>query len=272
MNLSEHISRLKSKFIQNYRGQKFYNFVMSIYDSKTLLSWSFSKEGAQSRKKIHSYKDMYKGERCFILGNGPSLKKTDLKKLKNEYTFGLNRIYLLFDKLNFQTSFLVSTNNLVLEQFGDEIDKLDIDKFISWKCRDFVRSVKNTTFVRTLAKQKFSKNLSNGLWEGATVTFVAMQIAFHMGFEEVILIGVDHSFKRKGRAHKQVSQSNQDVDHFDPNYFPKGSRWHLPDLSTSEYAYSLAKSAFEEENRKILDATINGQLTIFPKVNYDELF
>ena len=35
--------------------------------------------------------DFHKGERCFIIGNGPSLRETELTKLKGEFTFGLNR-------------------------------------------------------------------------------------------------------------------------------------------------------------------------------------
>ena len=38
------------------------------------------------------YKDKHKGERCFILGNGPSLKTDDLKKLEDEFVFSVNQI------------------------------------------------------------------------------------------------------------------------------------------------------------------------------------
>ena len=41
---------------------------------------------------------------------------TDLSLLRNEFTFGLNRIYLMFSALGFQTSCLVSVNDLVVEQ------------------------------------------------------------------------------------------------------------------------------------------------------------
>ena len=62
-------------------------------------------------------------DRCFILGNGPSLKKTNLALLENEYTFGLNRIYLLFDQLGFSTTYYVAVNHLVIEQCANEIIK-----------------------------------------------------------------------------------------------------------------------------------------------------
>ena len=56
----------------------------------------YSPERRDTIEKLGALKDKHKGERCFIIGNGPSLKQTDLTKLKNEYTFGLNRIYLAF--------------------------------------------------------------------------------------------------------------------------------------------------------------------------------
>ena len=56
----------------------------------------------ESMARLAALKDIHKGERAFIIGNGPSLKQTDLGKLKGEFTFGLNRIYLMFPELGFQ--------------------------------------------------------------------------------------------------------------------------------------------------------------------------
>ena len=42
------------------------------------------------------YKDIHKGERCFIVGKGPSLKMEDLEKIKGEYSFSVNSIVLSF--------------------------------------------------------------------------------------------------------------------------------------------------------------------------------
>ena len=49
----------------------------------------------ESMARLAEFKDIHKGKRAIIIGNGPSLKQTDLTKLKEEFTFGLNRIYLL---------------------------------------------------------------------------------------------------------------------------------------------------------------------------------
>ena len=63
-----------------------------------------------------------------------------------------------------------------------------------------------------------------------------------------------------------------DRDHFDTRYFGKGFRWQLPDLDTSEVAYRMAHKAYANDNRRILDATVGGKLTVFPKLDYDSLF
>lgn len=39
---------------------------------------------------LSELKDKYQGERCFVIGNGPSLRDTDVAKLKDEFTFGMN--------------------------------------------------------------------------------------------------------------------------------------------------------------------------------------
>ena len=93
-----------------------------------------------------------------------------------------------------------------------------------------------------------------------------------MGFEQAILIGVDHSFTSKGKANTTITSDGDDPNHFDPRYFGKGFRWQLPDLDMSEIAYQMAKANYEQDGRQILDATIGGQLTIFDKVDYDSLF
>ncbi len=37
------------------------------------------------------YRNIHDGERCFIIGNGPSLKNVNLSKLCNEYTITVNQ-------------------------------------------------------------------------------------------------------------------------------------------------------------------------------------
>jgi hypothetical protein len=228
----------------------------------------------QSRKGLEAFHNVHQGKRCFILGNGPSLKQTDLSKLRNEYTFGMNRIYLAFDELGFQTSYYVSVNDLVIEQCAKEILNLNLPRFVSWRAgKKWLSNQEDLFFLyTTYTEPKFAKDIRNRLWESATVTYVALQLAYYMGFEEAILIGVDHNFETKGKANTTVVSQGDDPNHFHPEYFGKGFRWQLPDLEMSEIGYRMAKKAFENDGRKVLDATVGGKLTIFNKVEYDQLF
>jgi hypothetical protein len=36
----------------------------------------------RSAERLTSFRDRHRGERCFILGNGPSLRETDLRHLR----------------------------------------------------------------------------------------------------------------------------------------------------------------------------------------------
>ena len=230
----------------------------------------------QSMDSLAALKDKYKGERCFIIGNGPSLRDTDVSKLKDEYTFGMNRIYLAFEEWGFQTTFLASVNDLVIEQCVDDFLALDMPRFFSWRSHKFFpkstsENLPNFLYT-TYAGAKFAHDIRYRVWEGATVTNVCLQLAYHMGFEQAILIGVDHSFKSKGEANTTITSDGDDPNHFDPRYFGKGFRWQLPDLDTSEIAYHMAKANYEQDGRQILDATIGGKLTVFKKTDYDKLF
>jgi len=231
----------------------------------------------ESIRRLATLKDIHKGRRAFIIGNGPSLRQTDLFKLKSEFTFGMNRIYLLFPELGFHTTYFVSINDLVIEQFRDDILAQPMPKFLAWRShRHFAPQLPITqlpTFLYTsYTSPRFSSDVRGRVWEGATVTNVALQIAFHMGFEKVILIGVDHNFTSKGDANKTVVSEGDDPNHFAPNYFGKGAKWQLPDLDTSEIGYILAREAYQKAGREIIDATVGGKLMIFSKVDYDSLF
>lgn len=237
-----------------------------------LVDWYLRVEAEQSCQRMLAFKDKHLGERCFIIGNGPSLRKTDLSLLKNEVTFGLNRIYLLFDEMGFATSYYVAVNKLVLQQCSHEIAKCPCPKFIAWHSRNLIKVTPFVMFFRSRNSPGFYTDLTKGVWEGGTVTYVAMQIAYYMGFRKVILIGVDHSFVTKGRPNATVVSRGDDSNHFDPQYFGKGFRWQLPDLETSELAYRIAREQFEAAGREIVDATKDGKLRVFRKVDYRALF
>jgi hypothetical protein len=235
-----------------------------VYDSR----WS------QSVHRLKQLENIHAGQRCFVIGNGPSLRQTDMSRLKGEVTFGLNRIYLLFPELGFSTSYLVLVNDLVIQQCAAEIAALALPRFITWRARSWFRPDPNLTYLDTdfTGEEGFCSTLTGRVFEGFTVTNVALQLAYYMGFSEVILIGVDHNYVTQGAANQAVISEGDDPNHFAANYFGKGFKWQLPDLAGSERGYLRAREAYSQVGRRILDATVGGKLTIFPKVDYLSLF
>ncbi len=227
----------------------------------------------ESKRRLAAFKDRHRGQRAFIIGNGPSLRHTDVSKLKGEITFGLNRVYLAFPQWGFHTTYLVSVNDLVIQQCANDLRALPMWKFFTWRARRWIPLDERTIFLfTTYMGPTFATDARGRLWEGATVTYVALQLAYHMGFDEVILIGVDHNFTTQGPPNQEVVSQGEDPNHFLPHYFGKGFRWQLPDLATSEKAYRMARAAFEAAGRRVVDATIGGKLQVFPKVAYASLF
>ncbi len=231
--------------------------------------------------RLAALKDIHKGKRAFIIGNGPSLKNTPMQKLKGEITFGMNRIYLMFPELGFNTTYLSVVNDLVIEQTASDLAALEIPKFLTWRSRRFFspdqftgsQSTNLPTFLYTAYDSpRFSPDVRGRVWEGATVTYVTLQLAFHMGISEAILIGVDHNYEARGKPNTTVVSTGDDPNHFDARYFGAGFRWQLPDLETSELAYGMARQAYSAAGRRVVDATLGGKLTIFEKVDYNALF
>ncbi len=246
-----------------------------VKDLPHSFMWTVSAEGERNRQLLETYRNCHAAQRCFIMGNGPSLARMDLSPLKHEITFGLNRIYLLFDKLPFEPSYYVCINELVLDQYHLEISRLKMPKFLNWNKRSLFESNDSTLFLRLSLglSDNFSANPGKLLWSGGTVTYAALQLAFYMGFTEVVLIGVDHRFSSTGIPNKtEVRVDKKDNDHFHPHYFPQGTKWQLPDLVRSEIAYTTADKFFRAHGRRIYDATLNGGCNVFEKKDFSSLF
>jgi len=261
-------NKLPTPLLNAYRTTRDNLEIAAEFPSARFHPWR-----VESIRKLDLLRNSHTGERCVIIGNGPSLKNTDLNKLKNVFTIGMNRFYLAFPDMGFTTSILMTVNNLVIEQCADDLRQLPIPTFVSWRGRKFIQPAANLHYLYTsYIKPGFNSDATGRLWEGATVTFIAIQLAYFMGFKQVILIGVDHNYTTKGTPNTTVISPGDDPNHFHPGYFGQGFRWQLPDLETNEIAYQMAKEVYRQDGREILDATVGGKLTVFPKVDFDKIF
>ncbi len=234
------------------------------------MAWKYSEAGKKNKETLLSYKDKFKGETLYLLANGPSINKTDLSLMKGKNVMCMNRFYIKFPDLDILPNFLVCIEETVLDQFADDFAKLPIPTFVNWRTREKIPGViylKESFDINPF----FQPDITEPANIGGTVTYLCLQLAYFMGFQEIVIVGMDHSFKEKGLAGKaEIRKYDKDESHFDPNYFPKGMKWVLPDLVKSEAGYARARDYYDKHGRKILDATIGGKCEIFEKVDYYE--
>src|SRR5262245_13879795 len=75
---------------------------------------------------LTSYRNLHKGERCFLIGNGPSLAKLDLQKLGGELAFTVNRGYLAARFGLPKTPYYVITDPLTYAPYAAEVRNADL--------------------------------------------------------------------------------------------------------------------------------------------------
>jgi hypothetical protein len=236
--------------------------------------WDLRPDSWRSRRRIAALQGSQRQAKAVILCNGPSLLQVDFEKLiaADVYTFGLNKINLLFPKTPFRPSSIVAVNELVLEQNAEFFNTTELPLFLdSSALKRGVNSRENCHFLHaTNMRGEFARDCSISIFQGYTVTYVAMQLAFHMGFTKVALVGCDHYFNSSGQANATVKAGESDPDHFDPKYFSGGMKWQLPDIFQSEIAYRLALNHYEAAGRRLVNSTEGGHLELMPRVSLDD--
>ncbi|MCK8492775.1 DUF115 domain-containing protein [Spirosoma sp. RP8] len=240
---------------------------------KNRLAWDLNPNAWSSRKKMGNLKDFHTKKKAIIICNGPSLKNVDFDSFigTDIYFFGLNKINLMFDDTEFRPNAIVASNYFVIDQNKDFYNSTDIQLFLNSDKSNVIKNRNNVVFVNySSIPRKFARDCSISLFQGHTVTYTAMQLAFHMGFSEVAIIGCDHHFETKGISNKTAIAGETDPNHFHPKYFADGVKWDLPDLLGSEYHYDLADKVYKHFGRKIVNCTEGGKLEVFERMKLND--
>ena len=162
------------------------------------------KRGANLATRLQRFRDCHRGERLVLVCNGPSLNQTDFSLIRSEVSMGLNKIFLGFRRLKFYPRYYLAINPRVIEQSAQEIAQLN--------CVRFLKNMGNsnplpesalTYFLQPRPEERFHHDVCKGFFEGYTVTFAALQLAFFMGFSKVIIV----SFGRPLRLFLLVQKS-----------------------------------------------------------------
>ena len=189
-------------------------------------------------------RDAWKGERCFILGGGPSLKEVDIASLRGRgRVIAINCAYLLApwaDMVYFADRDFYKWNR-------DRLDAYEGDLIVSRHthpgARHDIKVMKSTKLVplsRDPAKVGGHDSGSN-----------ALNIAFLLGCDPIVLLGFD---MRPGNWHDlhEKAQKNDFATKFMP-YFHRMA----PEL--------------ERDGVTVLNATPGSALTCFPMVSLDDV-
>lgn len=233
------------------------------------LCWDLQPQSWRSRSKLKALRGSQSGKKGLILCNGPSLNKVNFESLtgqqKSLHVLGLNKINLLFERTPFRPDGIVCVNPHVLDQNKKFYNESNIPLFLDHHCTGSIAMRGNVHFLHSTRTAQFARDVSVSVEQGFTVTYVAMQVMFHLGVRDVALVGCDHSFATKGPANAVVTGSENDANHFDSRYFSSGMKWELPDLAGSEYFYSHAGEVFRANQGSITNCTDGGLLEIFPR-------
>lgn len=223
--------------------------------------------------KVNSeYAGKYAGQRCFVLGNGPSLKLYDVSVLENEKVFCVNEFfkfeqadmvkpdyYLFTDSIFFDTD---PNGNDGDNAFSNEllsfVDKHEnMEMFIPVQYNESWLAEKNKARIRYYYAGRSIELLQNKKIDFAKVSpsaqaviQVAIELAIYMGFSEIYLLGTDQT-NIFGHL-KAYMNSNQ----------------------ISDYAFDTDEKYRQWKNNLLrtypLHTTLNGYARIFQV--YDELY
>ena len=256
-----------SRFENNLEVEQ--KYIIDVFDFSYQIKEYFEPEW----KRIKNY---YEGEKCFIVATGPSLKIDDLNKLYDNkiFSFGVNRLYLWFEKTKWRPDYLVVMDDKIAMEYGEEIKKCDVpNKIIGDQLQSFWKGHRNS--YKTIHRlhdhvleyapnrPKFSSDICKGVYSGRTVIYTCLQIACYLGFKEIYLLGTDHNY-----SGNQGDASN----HFHKDYYKGKIRPDKYVKEKAELAFEAAKNYADKHGIKIYNATRGGKLEIFERVKFDELF
>jgi len=237
-------------------------------------------------RRLWVLKDIHAGERCFIIGNGPSIRQQDLTQLRDEVTFVTNMFFLheQFDELNVNYYCVSDPSRWLSGGFPDKFyQRLNDNRcvnFLEYSAKRLVRTQglfrDHYVYFLWLNDRKLVReghvNLDiskNVFWGHTVVIDFCLPIVYYMGFREVYLLGCDCDYRLSEApdfSKAYFYNINEDPSSKAPvevlaNHAP---HWIFA-------AYETMKYAFESQGRRIFNAGIGGKLEVFERVSFEEI-
>lgn len=275
------------KLRNQYRESRLYPIIRGFSRTiekgvKRILNVNRFKSG---RVAIQKYKNFYDGQRCFIIGNGPSLTIKDLEKLKafGEISIASNSIYNLFPNTEWRPTIYTVHDFQEIKKTREKISAVKTElKIVAMSASGRIYNIDEAILLRLIEPKRggyFSDDISKCVYDGGTVTYVSLQCAVYMGFKEIILLGVDHSFAREQTKDGKMIINNKIKNHFQnyqtDDFWGNGQKDEeavVFPLDFATDAFITARHYADEHGVRILNATRGGKLEVFERVDFDTLF
>jgi hypothetical protein len=233
-----------------------------------------------NNRQLEKLRDIHKGKRAFILGNGPSLTVEDMNLLKDEITFASNRIFLAYEQTDWRPTYYTLADEIVAQNNLNRIRSGELGGRILFNSSIFkyAKGIGGVTFCNPPAEAgEANWDPVLGIRAGNSVINLGLKLAFFMGIREVYVIGCDHSFQDKSIrtgekiAGNEVIISQGEQNHFHPDYRKAGETWTVPQVDLIAQDFEVAQERYLKAGGSIYNASRKTALKAWPLVNLDDV-
>lgn len=225
-------------------------------------------------------RNSHPGESCFVIGNGPSLTVEDLSALyeRGVDTFAVNRIYQIFPKTDWRPTYYVSTDHVMIRDKLAEVEQIPAKiKFIPLQNKYYqgirVRDAKYFFYNGLREKDQpdgFSLDCTDQVNARGTVTIDCIQLAMHMGYKHIYLLGIDHNFDKIITENGEVVIDPSVKNYFIEGYDDDVAKEVQHNLGTTTKAYYDVRRFVDKTDVKIYNASRKTKLEAFERVTFEE--
>lgn len=235
------------------------------------LSWM-----SKDMRRIRRFKNIHKGERCFITCTGPSLTIRDLEKLEGEYTIGVNSITKAYSLTKWRPTYyalvdIFAFGNYLKENAVEGNSFCKREGFFHYRANPKTKNGRETYLLvdyhnhkeewMKKGKIKYSPDISVCVYDGFTVTNMAIQIAIYMGFKKIYILGADCDYSSPKIHFVEMPDDQKKIKE---GWLPNAT-----DLSIKGY---IAMRDFAYKNKcEIYNVTRGGKLEVFYRDDLDRV-
>lgn len=247
-----------------------------------------SADGRELLERNRAFLGRHSGQRCFVIGTGPSLKRLDLGPLGNDITFGMNTFWQHPVVEQWQPTYFC-LGDPVFQQQTDEMDQF-FDNLTS-------RVPRSTFFVPLLGYEPYSQRLSQGrtfyydmfrTWPRlddldltrqipvfGTVAQLCLMLAIYMGCSPIYLLGLDHDWLAQpgilSHFHNGYGGMAASPDRRSQPEAPESYRFKMQCLLFLWGLYEALSDIARRRGIEIINLTDGGCLDVFPRGDYESI-